>query len=100
MRHPRWDPAELELGELETALDARGVEPFHARQLYQWIYKRGVTDIDRMTDLSLALRATTAICRRQRWWTISALSMALGSLPWSSPTRDASRPFLSLTHHR
>ncbi|MDA1185992.1 MAG: 23S rRNA (adenine(2503)-C(2))-methyltransferase RlmN [Acidobacteria bacterium] len=57
MSHPRWDPAELELGELESALGARGVEPFHARQLYRWIHKRGVTDIDLMTDLSLALRA-------------------------------------------
>ena len=56
MNQPRWDPAELELGELEAALDARGVEPFHARQLYRWIYKRGVTDVDRMTDLSRALR--------------------------------------------
>ena len=58
MNHPRWDPAELELGELEAALEARGVEPFHARQLYRWVYKRGVTDIDRMTDLSRALRET------------------------------------------
>ena len=58
MSHPQWDPAELELGELETALATRGVEPFHARQLYRWIHKRGVTDIDHMTDLSLALRAT------------------------------------------
>lgn len=57
MSPPRWDPAELELGELEAALEARGVEPYHARQLYRWIYKRGVTDIDRMTDLSRALRA-------------------------------------------
>ena len=56
MNHPRWDPAELELRELEAALDARGVARFHARQLYRWIYKRGVTDIDRMTDLSRALR--------------------------------------------
>ncbi len=56
MSHPRTDLAELEVGELETALDARGVERFHARQLYRWIYKRGVTDIDRMTDLSRALR--------------------------------------------
>ena len=58
MRHSRWDLTELEVGELETVLGARGVEPFRARQLYRWIYKRGVTDIDRMTDLSLALRAT------------------------------------------
>jgi 23S rRNA (adenine2503-C2)-methyltransferase len=47
----------MELPELEAALDARGVERFHARQLYRWIYKRGVTDIGRMTDLSRDLRS-------------------------------------------
>jgi 23S rRNA (adenine2503-C2)-methyltransferase len=54
---PQLDLAELELHELEAALDARGCEKFHARQLYRWIYKRGVTDFARMTDLSRALRA-------------------------------------------
>jgi 23S rRNA (adenine2503-C2)-methyltransferase len=49
--------AELELDELETALETRGVERFHARQLYRWIYGRGVTDFDQMTDLSRTLRA-------------------------------------------
>ena len=58
MSDPRRDLAEFELRHLEAALDARGVEPFHARQLYRWIYKRGVTDIDRMTDLSRTLRET------------------------------------------
>ena len=52
--------AELECHELEAALTERDVEPFHARQLYRWIYKRGVTDIDRMTDLSRSLRAAIA----------------------------------------
>ena len=56
MNSPHPDLAELELHELEAALDARGVERFHARQLYRWIYKRGVTDIERMTDLSRDLR--------------------------------------------
>jgi 23S rRNA (adenine2503-C2)-methyltransferase len=56
MSSPRPDLAELELPELEAALDARGVERFHARQLYRWIYKRGVTDFERMTDLSRDLR--------------------------------------------
>jgi 23S rRNA (adenine2503-C2)-methyltransferase len=56
MTHPRADLAELEVVELEAALDALGVERFHARQLYRWIYKRGVTDVDRMTDLSRTLR--------------------------------------------
>jgi 23S rRNA (adenine2503-C2)-methyltransferase len=56
MSLPRLDLAELEPQELEAALDARGVERFHARQLYRWIYKRGVTDFERMTDLSRDLR--------------------------------------------
>jgi 23S rRNA (adenine2503-C2)-methyltransferase len=60
MGTPKLDLAELELNELEAALDARGVERFHARQLFRWIYKRGVTDLDRMTDLSRSLRATLA----------------------------------------
>ena len=51
------DLAELEPAELEAALEPRGVQKFHARQLYRWIYKRGVTDAERMTDLSRSLRA-------------------------------------------
>jgi 23S rRNA (adenine2503-C2)-methyltransferase len=50
------DLAGLEPLELEEVLDSRGIERFHARQLYRWIYKRGVTDFDRMTDLSKSLR--------------------------------------------
>jgi 23S rRNA (adenine2503-C2)-methyltransferase len=53
----RLDLAELELSELEAALDARGCERFHARQLYRWMYRRGVTDFELMTDLSRTLRA-------------------------------------------
>ena len=56
MTPPRTDLAELEIGELEASLEARGVERFHARQLYRWIYKRGVTDVARMTDLARTLR--------------------------------------------
>ncbi len=50
------DIAELDLTELEAALENRGHERYHARQLYRWIYRRGVTDFDRMTDLSRTLR--------------------------------------------
>jgi 23S rRNA (adenine2503-C2)-methyltransferase len=56
MMEPHPDLAELELQELETALEDRGVERFHARQLYRWVYKRGITDFDLMTDLSRTLR--------------------------------------------
>jgi 23S rRNA (adenine2503-C2)-methyltransferase len=56
MTTPRPDLADLELNELETALEAGGCERFHARQLYRWIYRHGVTQFERMTDLSRALR--------------------------------------------
>jgi 23S rRNA (adenine2503-C2)-methyltransferase len=51
------DLAELELSELEEALEVRGARRFHARQLFRWIYRRGVTDFDLMTDLARPLRA-------------------------------------------
>src|SRR5688572_2981509 len=53
----RLDLAELDPSELEAALEVRGVQRYHARQLFRWVYKRGVTDLDRMTDLSRDLRA-------------------------------------------
>ena len=54
------DLADLERAALEAALAERGHKRFHARQIFQWIYKRGVTDIAAMTDLSRELRATLA----------------------------------------
>jgi 23S rRNA (adenine2503-C2)-methyltransferase len=57
---PRPDLANLERAALESALDARGHPRFHARQIFRWIYKHGVTDIAAMTDLSRDLRATLA----------------------------------------
>lgn len=45
---------------LEAHFVEMGQKPFHARQLMQWIYQRGVTDFDAMTDLSKSLRASLA----------------------------------------
>jgi 23S rRNA (adenine2503-C2)-methyltransferase len=65
----------FERRELETLLRDRGIPTFHARQIYRWVFKRGVTDFDRMTDLSKTLRAdlgqavrvsTPAITGRER----------------------------------
>jgi 23S rRNA (adenine2503-C2)-methyltransferase len=55
---PRPDLADLERPALESALEARGHKRFHARQIFRWIYKHGVTDVAAMTDLSRELRAT------------------------------------------
>jgi len=54
------DLANLERVELETALESRGHKRFHARQVFSWIYKRGVTDVFAMTDLSRDLRTALA----------------------------------------
>ena len=34
-----------------------GEKPFRAKQLWQWLYLKGVTDFDKMSNLSKELRA-------------------------------------------
>ena len=47
----------MDLAELESALEARGHPRFHARQIFSWIYAKGVADFEKMTNLSRPLRA-------------------------------------------
>src|SRR6188472_412901 len=56
----RHDLAEMDLSELEQALESMGHPRFHARQLFQWVHKRGVTDFAGMTDLGRDLRSSLA----------------------------------------
>jgi 23S rRNA (adenine2503-C2)-methyltransferase len=56
----RPDLAELERPALEAALADRGHPRFHAGQVFRWLYRRGVTDVEAMTDLSRGLRADLA----------------------------------------
>jgi len=56
----RHDLAEMDLPELEQALESMGHPRFHARQLFQWVHKRGVTDFAGMTDLGRELRGSLA----------------------------------------
>jgi 23S rRNA (adenine2503-C2)-methyltransferase len=58
------DLAEMDVPELEQALDAMGHPRFHARQLFQWVHKRGVTDFGEMTDLGRELRGSLAAAFR------------------------------------
>jgi 23S rRNA (adenine2503-C2)-methyltransferase len=71
----RPDAAELALDELESYLASISVPRFHARQIFQWIYRRGETDFEAMTDLSRELRtalarglavSTPAVVKRER----------------------------------
>lgn len=57
MARPAIDLAALELHELVSFVQSLGHRPFHAKQVYRWIWKRGVTDFAQMTDLSRELRA-------------------------------------------
>ena len=54
------DLAELERAEIEQALDDLGVPRFHGRQIFHWIWARGVTDFAGMTNLAQPLRRTLA----------------------------------------
>ena len=56
----KTDLAGLELKELEDFVVSLGHKKFHAKQIYQWIWKRGVTDFSAMTNLSVELRASLA----------------------------------------
>lgn len=47
----------LDLGGLEAVAAEAGLRKFAAKQMAAWLYKRGVTDIDAMTDLPKSARA-------------------------------------------
>ena len=47
---------ELTKDELQKELESIGEKSFRAKQLWQWIYFRGVTDFMEMSNLSLSLR--------------------------------------------
>jgi 23S rRNA (adenine2503-C2)-methyltransferase len=53
----RPDLATLDLSEFEATLESQGHPRFHARQIFNWIYAKGVTEFEKMTDLSRPLRA-------------------------------------------
>jgi 23S rRNA (adenine2503-C2)-methyltransferase len=57
---PPPDLAALERSALEDALMTRGHQRFRARQIFRWIYRRGVTDPAAMTDLPVAFREQLA----------------------------------------
>ena len=46
----------LTRAEMQAALKALGIEPFRASQLWDWVYKKGVTDFSQMTNIAAATR--------------------------------------------
>ena len=50
----------LDRGQLEVFFAEQGERAFRARQVMQWVYQRGITTFEAMTDLSLDLRRMLA----------------------------------------
>jgi 23S rRNA (adenine2503-C2)-methyltransferase len=75
---------ELERPALEAALAARGLPRFRARQIFHWVYRRGVTDVGLMTDLPRALRTALA----------GALTLTMPALVHREQSIDGTQKFL------
>lgn len=50
----------MTLEQLQAVAAEAGLQKFAAKQIAQWVYQKGVTNIDQMTNLSLAARKTLA----------------------------------------
>lgn len=50
------DIKDLTLNELEEVLIGRNESPFHAKQIFSWVYKKGAGSFEQMSDLSVNLR--------------------------------------------
>ena len=61
---------EYTLKEFESFLVRQGEPAFRARQLFSWVYQKGVSDLDRMLNLPAVLRQ-----KLQRTVSLSALSL-------------------------
>lgn len=54
------DIKQFDLKELEKEFLSLGVKSYHARQVFSWLYKRGVLDFNYMSDIPQALRKELA----------------------------------------
>ena len=78
---------------LEAFVEQLGSKPFRARQLMNWIYKRGEGRIGEMTDLAKDFRAQLAQCAEVRVPRITELQISAdGTRKWKLEA-DASQAF-------
>ncbi len=59
--HVPIDIRRLDPGQIAAFLTGHGEKPFRARQIWQWIWQKGVTDFAAMTNLPLSLRELLAL---------------------------------------
>lgn len=46
---------DLSLSDLQDYLSEKGLKPFHARQIFKWLYEKRISDFDSMSDISKKL---------------------------------------------
>lgn len=56
MVNPKEDIKELSLEELEAHLISSEIEPYRAKQIFDWIYRKGAISFSMMTNLPVTLR--------------------------------------------
>ncbi|NVJ92634.1 MAG: 23S rRNA (adenine(2503)-C(2))-methyltransferase RlmN, partial [Methylocystaceae bacterium] len=60
MTDQRTDLVGLDRNELSAEMERIGEKSFRAKQLWQWIYHRGVTDFTQMSNISKSLHGKLA----------------------------------------
>ena len=92
MAEERINLLNLTRSELEAWCVERGGKAFRGRQLFQWIYKRGETDFNAMTDLAKDFRADLAAVAEIRLpEVVTRQDSADGTVKWmlKADSRDA-----------
>lgn len=86
---PRFDPAGrimlvgLDLEELQEVLEPLALPSFRAKQIWNWIYQRGVTDFGKMGNLPKDLRAALSeTCAIDRPALIAEQKSDDGTIKW------------------
>jgi 23S rRNA (adenine2503-C2)-methyltransferase len=53
-------PLDFERADLEREVASLGAKPFHGRQVFRWLWRKGTSDFERMTNLGRELRGGLA----------------------------------------
>ncbi len=88
----RIDIKSLELPEIEAALQGMGSERFRALQVYKWLWQRGVSSFDEMTNVAKPVRALLAERFYISWLTTLAVQKSVdGTHKFLWQTEDGHR---------
>jgi 23S rRNA (adenine2503-C2)-methyltransferase len=70
--------------EIDSLMESLGAPRYRGRQIADWIYKKGVTDLDRMTNLPRELRGALA----------GRVSVDVPTIERQTPSQDGSQKFV------